>query len=173
MEELKSLFGDSSLSYDEFTQKLGDAGETIKLANLKSGNYVDKDKYDKIEKSLADYQTKYNDLKESTKDYAELKTNFDDISNKYKDALAKQEVADKMAIIRGANVNPKFERFVYSEVASALTDGQDFQTALDAYLKENKEFLNTSRGTYVDLQNGIGQPMTESQQMNNFLRRKK
>ena len=35
MEEIKALFGEGSLSYEEFSQKLGEAKD-IKLANLKN-----------------------------------------------------------------------------------------------------------------------------------------
>ena len=42
MEELKTLFGEGSLSYDEFTAKCLE--QNIKLANLGSGLYVDKAK---------------------------------------------------------------------------------------------------------------------------------
>lgn len=172
MEELKTLFGEGSLSYDEFEQKLGEAGDTIKLANLKSGNYVDKAKYDKLEKSITDYQTKFDALKESTSDYDKLKTDYDDISTKYNDLLNKQDVADKMNLIKSANVNPKFEKFIYSEVLSQVNDSKDFQSALNDYLKDNKEFLNTSKGTYVNLQNGVGEALTPNEKMNSYLRSK-
>ena len=61
MEELKSLFGDGSLSYEEFEQKLGETKE-IKLANLESGNYVDKDKYTKLEKKYNDYAERFESI---------------------------------------------------------------------------------------------------------------
>ena len=172
MEELKTLFGEGSLNYDEFEQKLGEAGDTIKLANLKSGNYVDKAKYDKLEKSVADYQVKFDALKESTNDYDKLKTDYDDISAKYNDLLTKQDVTEKMNLIKGSNVNPKFEKFIYSEVSSQVNEENDFQTVLGEYLKENKEFLNTSKGTYVNLENGVGELLTPNEKFNNYLRSK-
>jgi len=173
MEELKSLFGEGSLSYDEFEQKLGEAGETIKLANLKSGNYVDKAKFEKVEKSLNDYQTKYTALQESTKDFEQVKASYDDITSKYNDLLKKQDETEKMSLINGANVNPKFAEFVYSKVASQVSDSKDFKTALDGYLKENPEFLKEKKGTFVDLQNG-GQPTKSgNEKMNDLIRGRK
>lgn len=171
MEELKSLFGEGSLSYEEFEQKVGEAGDTIKLANLKSGNYVDKATFEKIEKSLADYQTKFDALQESTKGYDELKTSYDDITAKYNELLTKQETTDKMNMVNSANVNPKFAKFVYTEVQSMTNDNKDFQTALNEYLKDNAQFVSaSSKGTYVNLQNGSGVQKTDNQKINEQIR---
>ena len=172
MEELKALFGEGSLSYDEFEQKLGEAGETIKLANLKSGAYVDKAKFEKLEKGLEDYKTKYSALEESTKGFDELKSQFDDVSTKYNELLGKQEVAEKMDKIKGANVNDKFAKFVYNEVNALVSDEKDFQTVLSEYLKENSQFIN-SKSTYVDLQNGSATAKSANEKMNDFIRRRK
>lgn len=172
MEELKSLFGEGSLSYEEFSQKLGEAGDTIKLANLKSDKYVDKAKFEKLEKGLNDYQTKYNALLESTKGYDELKASYEDITSKYEALQKKQDEADKMSKISSANVNPKFAKFVYAEVQSMTDDKKDFQTALNEYLKDNKEFLNAKQSTYVDLEKGVGTSKTPNERMNDFIRGK-
>lgn len=171
MEELKSLFGESSLSYEEFSQKLGEAKD-IKLANLKSGNYVDKAKYDKLETSVNEWQTKYSALEESTKGYGDLQTNYDTLKADYDALITKQDEANKMSLINSSNVNPKFAKFVYAEVQSMTDDKKDFQTALDEYLKDNKEFLNITKGTYVDLEKGTKQT-SPNEKMNNFIRGKR
>ena len=171
MEELKALFGEESLSYAQFEQKLSEAGD-IKLANLKSGNYVDRAKFEKAEKSANDWATKYSALEESTKGYEELKSTYDTLKNDYEALQQKQDEADKMGLINSANVNSKFAKFVMNEVSALVNDKKDFQTALGEYLKENKEFLNTNKGTYVDLQNGGTEPKTANEQMNNFIRGK-
>ena len=170
MEELKSLFGESSLSYEEFSQKLGEATD-IKLANLKSGNYVDKAKYDKLEKNHNDWQTKYSALEESTKGFSELQENYDKLKTEYDALITKQDEAEKMGLINSANVNPKFAKFIYAEVLSMTNESKDFKTALEEYLKDNKEFLNSKQGTYVDLEKGIIQK-TPNERMNDFIRRK-
>lgn len=172
MEELKSLFGEESLSYAQLEQKLEEAGETIKLANLKSGNYVDKSKFDKVEKSANDYKTKYDALVESTKGYEEMSNNYNALQEKYTALEKKQEETDKMNLINSANVNPKFAKFVLTEVSSQMGDGKDFKNVLEDYLKDNKEFLNVNKGTFVDLQNGAGQPISANEKMNNLIRRK-
>ena len=173
MEELKTLFGEGSLSYDEFSQKLNEAGETIKLANLKTGGYVDKSKYDKKEKGLEDYKTKYAELEANTKGYEELKGQFEDISNKYNDLLGKQELANKMSMISKSNVSEEFAEFVYSKVNALTDDKKDFQTALDEYLKEHKQYIKgaMTKGTYVNLENGSTPPKSANEKFNENLRK--
>lgn len=172
MEELKSFFGEGSLTYEEFTQKLGEAKDTIKLVNLKTGNYVDKSKFDKSELSAQDLKAKFDALTESTKDYESIKTERDTIKSQYDELKSKFDTNEKMSLISGANVNPKFAKYIYSEVSALTNDKKDFQTALNEYLKENKEFLNVSKGTYVNLEQGNLQPKTVNEKMNNFIRGK-
>lgn len=169
MEELKSLFGESSLSYEEFSQKLGETKD-IKLANLKSGNYVDKAKYDKLETSVTEWQTKFSALEENTRGYADLQTNYTNLKNEYDALKTKQDETDKMNAIKDANVNPKFAKFVYTEVLSQVDETKDFQTALSEYLKDNKEFLNATKSTFVDLEKGTGLQKTENQIINEKIR---
>lgn len=168
MEELKSLFGDGSLNYEEFSQKLSEAN--IKLANLKAGNYVDKAKYEKLEKSQSEWQTKFSALEESTKGYGELQTNYDTLKGEYDLLKTKQEEMERMTLIAQANVNPKFAKFVMSEVGTSVNDGKDFETALGEYLKDNKEFLNTTKGTYVDLEKGTPKTKSENEIINEKIR---
>jgi len=170
MEELKSFFGEGSLTYEEFSQKLGEAKDTIKLVNLKTGNYVDKSKFDKSELSAQDLKAKFDALTESTKDYESIKAERDTIKSQYDELKTKFDTNEKMNLINGANVNPKFAKFVYSEVLSMTDDKKDFQTALSEYLKENKELLNGTKGTYVDLEKGVGQQKTENQIINEKIR---
>ena len=170
MEELKSLFGEGSLSYEEFSQKLSEAN--VKLVNLKSGNYVDKSKYEKLEKSQTEWQTKFSALEESTKGFSELQTQYDTLKSDYDALKEKQDTAEKMSLITGANVNPKFAKFVASEVQALTNESKDFKTALGEYLKDNKEFLNTARGSYANLENGVTPPQSPNEKMNSFIRGK-
>ena len=162
----------NALTYEEFEQKLGETKE-IKLANLESGNYVDKDKYTKLEKKYNDYVAKYGNLQETTKDYETLKANFDDVTAKYNALLTKQDEAEKLAEIDNANVNSKFAKFVYSEVNGLVNDGKDFKTALSEYLKDNAQFLKAGQGTFVNLQNGNGGTKSDNDKFNEQLRRRR
>ena len=173
MEELKAFFGEGSLTYEEFSQKLGEAKDTVKLVNLKTGNYVDKAKYDKLELSSQDLKSKLDALTETTKDYESIKTERDTIKSQYDELQGKFDTNEKMNLINSSNVNPKFAKYIYGEVSALTNDKKDFQTALSEYLKENKEFLNTSKGTYVDLEKGNLQPKSANEKMNDFIRGKK
>ena len=173
MEELKALFGDKSLSYDEFEQKLKSAGADIKLANLKNGNYVDKAKYEKLNKSFTEYKSKYSDVqqKASSDDYNKLKSQYDDLTSKYNKLQVQHEQSERMGMINNASVNPKFAKIVYNEVSALAKDGKkDFQTTLKEYLDENKELLKT-KGTFVNLQNGTSSQKSDNEKFNEQIRR--
>lgn len=51
MEFLKSIFGDAALTYDQLAEKLKGSTD-VKLANLASGQYVDKGKFDAAQTEL-------------------------------------------------------------------------------------------------------------------------
>jgi Phage minor structural protein GP20. len=69
MEFLKSIFGEKALTYAELEATLKDNKE-IKLANLASGQYVDKEKFDRAETQANDLQAQ---LKQRDTDIEELK----------------------------------------------------------------------------------------------------
>ena len=69
MEELKKLFGDKALSYAELEAALKD-NKDVKLANLASGQYVDKAKFAAAETQANDLKAQ---LEQRDKDLAELK----------------------------------------------------------------------------------------------------
>lgn len=168
MEELKELFGDGSLNYEQFAEKV--TGANIKLANLESGNYVAKKKYDDAQTSANEYKAKYDELFAKVGDYDKIKADFEQINTKYGELQAKQDLADKMALVSKANVQPQFAKFVYSEVKALTNDKKDFQTALSEYLKTNAQYINGGKGTFVDLQNGVGSQKSENQKFNEKLR---
>lgn len=69
MEFLKSIFADKAMTYDELAAALKDNKE-IKLANLASGQYVDKEKFDRAETQANDLQAQ---LTQRDTDIEELK----------------------------------------------------------------------------------------------------
>ena len=172
MEELKSLFGDSSLTYEEFEKKLAGAGDKIRLANLKAGKYVNKDKFDKQVKRLEKFKANNIDVEKNDKQYASLKAEYDSVNTKYNDLLKKQDMADKMGLISKANVDNKFADYVYTKVSANVSGKKDFQTALGEFLQDNSQYLNASKGTYVDLQNGGTAPKSGNDLMNKLIRGK-
>ena len=89
MDFLKSIFGDKSLTYAELEAALKDS-KTIKLANLASGQYVDKEKFDKAETRANGLQTQLDDANKTIKGFKDLdveglKTASANWEKKYKD----------------------------------------------------------------------------------------
>lgn len=130
MEELKTLFGEESLDYATFEHKLNESG--IKLANLKSGGYVDKAKYDKLNSDFAKYKTDNDPAK-----YAD----YDVIKSELETLKAEKAEAELLRAVATAKVNKKFSKFVVSEVKPLVTDDKDFNTCLTEYLKQNPQFV--------------------------------
>lgn len=168
MEELKTLFGEGSLSYDEFASKLGE--NNIKLANLKSGSYVDKAKLDKVNTSYSELETKYNALVESTKNYEAEKKELET----FRTEKANKELIDK---ITNAKIDNKYAKFVLSEINSMVDDNNKFDDVLAKYVKDNPQYLVTRQGvlrfgTLPDLEKGNSPVDNKStnQTMNDIIR---
>ena len=169
MDELKSLFGEGSLSYDEFSSKL--AENDIKLANLKTGTYVDKAKLDKANTNYNDLKTKYDSLVESTKNYEADKKELET----FRTEKVNRENLDKVI---GAKVDSKYAKFVLSEVKSNMGENDKFEDSLAKYVKENPQYLTTRQGVFKfgtsspDLEKGNAptNQKTTNQTMNEIIR---
>ena len=88
MEFLKSIFGDKALTYADLENALKD-NKDIKLANLASGKYVDKDKFDKAETKAKELETQLSSANDTIKgfkdlDVESLKKGVADWEQKYK-----------------------------------------------------------------------------------------
>ena len=146
-EELRELFGENSLSYDDFSKAIESKG--MKLANLSAGGYVAKNKYDddlKKAKNL-DYKKKYEDLEASIQGddgiNAKLKnitTERDDYKSKYEELNSKYSILDATTKVVNAGIKPEFAKFVASEVLGQVSDTLDFDTALKAYKAKNPQY---------------------------------
>lgn len=130
MEELRNIFGDESINYETFMGKVSESG--IKLVNLKSGGYVDRNKYEKLQSDFEKYKSE-NDISKYS-DYESLK-------NEVEQLKAEKAENELYAQISAANVDDKFKKFVLSEVKPLVTEEKDFKTALDEYIKENAQFI--------------------------------
>lgn len=109
MDKLKALFGTEALTFEQLEEKLKDNKE-IKLANLASGNYVDKKKHDDTEsaltaanetiKGLQDTVKKFDgvDIDKLKKDAADWETKYNtDIEAAKVDALLTETLVDAKA----------------------------------------------------------------------------
>lgn len=107
MEFLKELFAEP-LSYEAFQKVLAEKG--IKLADISKGEYVSRDKFDKVHSELADkkaafdtLQSEFTRLQESNAGGEDYKAKFEQLQNeiaeKEKAAKEKQKQAEKEADI--------------------------------------------------------------------------
>ena len=146
-DELKELFGENTLSYEDFSKAIEEKG--MKLANLSAGGYIAKTKYDddvKKAKNL-DYKKKYEDLEASIQGddgiNAKLKnitTERDNYKSKYEELNTKYAMLDATTRVVNAGIKPEFAKFVASEVLGQVSDTIDFDTALKAYKAKNPQF---------------------------------
>lgn len=167
MEELKEFFGEGAIDYATFEQKCKDSN--IKLANLSTGGYIAKGKYDDLNKQFTQYKTE-ND----TSKYAD----YDTIKAENETLKAEKETNARLNEIAKANVSEKYRKFVLSEVKSMVTDKKDFATCLTEYLNENNQFIEETKkqsffqksNSQVDLQGQSQNTKTTNTKMNNLLR---
>ena len=99
-EYLKDLFGDGSLSFAQFVEKLGGAGDKVKLVNLKDGGYVGKDKFDAMQTERDTFRTQLETANTTIQSYKDM--DIDGIKQSAKDWETKyntdtQNLRDKLA----------------------------------------------------------------------------
>ena len=174
MEELKDLFTDDGLKYEDFVNKLNEKG--IKLVDLSKGQYVAKKKYDddlaSANNQAADWQTKFNNLNDSIKsndntfqkkydelvnDYNKLKTEKEKIDNDNKKYQRKES-------IRNAGItNDRLVNLALFE----LKDSEDFDKDIKDWAKNNKSLIGGNKsfkmsGNPTDTEDGENDPFLKS-----------
>lgn len=115
MDELKSIFGESALTYDQFSEALNNADKkTINLANLAKGGYVAKDKFTNKETELATANATIRELQDAVKkfdgvDVEKLKGDMAALQTKYDSdlAAAKLDNALNLALMEAKARDPK------------------------------------------------------------------
>lgn len=147
MDELQELFGENTLSYEDFTKALEEKG--MKLANLSSGAYVAKTKYDddvKKAKGL-DYKKKFEDLQASIEGddgvnakLQNITTERDDYKSKYEELNKNYSVLEATNKVASVGIKPEFAKFVANEVLGMTSDTIDFDTALKSYKAKNPQY---------------------------------
>lgn len=130
MDFLKELFGEGELSYDKFTQAVQAKG--IKLADLATGNYVSKAKYDD---DLARRDTTITDLT------SQISTRDTDLSN-LQAQLASADADNKTKV---AQLTSQLET-LQTEYANTQTAYND-RLAKQSYEFAVKDFANTKKFT--------------------------
>ncbi len=146
MEFLKELFGDNSLSFSQFSEALS-AHPEIKLANLASGEFVAKGKYDAKETELNTANTTIKTLQDAVRkfdgvDIDKLKGEVENWKTKYTtdiEALRLSAAVDAVIAKTGAK-NPKLVKSCI-DLSKVKLDGENVLG-----LNEQLETLKTSDG---------------------------
>ena len=136
MDNLKKLMGSSyhdGITVEEINTFLGSG----KFVNLSDGNYVDKDKYNKVIAEKDQLKSSLDELTEKTKDYDTLKAENDTYKGEKADA-------DLKVKLKALGIDEKAFKYVKGDIADkTLVIGDDDKankTAVAAYLKENPQF---------------------------------
>ena len=153
MENLKNLMGDSfkdGLSLEEINTFL----DGKKLIDLNSGNYVSKEKYEKI-------VSKNTELANQLKDY-------NDIKPRYEEFVAKEQAEKLNNLAKSVNIKEEFIEFALSKVGNV----DDVETALKDFAKNNPQFTNQVKkvNSNPDLQKGKASE-NKNQTMNDLIRK--
>lgn len=140
MEKLKELFGETPLTYDEFTKAITEKG--IKLADLSEGNYVDKIKYEKVVSKSDDLKKSYEDLASKATGDEQLKKQIEDLKKqletetgeKNKFISTAKELARK-DLIREAGIKGEWVDLALFRNKD-IEDEDEFKANISAYAKE-------------------------------------
>lgn len=139
MENLKKLMGESyhdGITVEEVNSFIG----SKKFVDLSSGNYVDKDKYNKVVAERDSIKSSLGELEEKTKDYDTLKSENETFKGEKADA-------DLKAKLSALGIDEKAFKYVKGDIADkTLVIGDDEKankSAVAAYLKENPQFAIT------------------------------
>ena len=110
-----------------------------KLVDLATGNYVAKEKYDRLNTEHSDLKTQFDEYKKGTSDFETIKQEYDTL----KAEKADNDLRDRLVAL---GINPKSFKYVKSDINDkALALGEDEKankSAVEKYLKENPQFAN-------------------------------
>lgn len=142
MEELKSIFGESALTFEQFSEALEKADKkTINLANLAKGGYVGKEKFSAKETELATANQTIKDLQDAAKkwdgvDVDKLKGDMAALQTKYDSdlAAAKLDNALNLALMEAKARDPKLIKALL-DMSVVKMDGDQLMGLTDQLTK--------------------------------------
>lgn len=119
-------------------------------------NYVPRAEFNSVNNEMKGYKSQVQSFGAQKDDYD---TQISNLNQKVND-LTKENQSFKLGEkVSKAGVDPKFSKFVISEVSQLVDDKKDFDTALNEYLKENEQFKSGTKrvvGTSNNKSNGGG-----------------
>lgn len=147
MEYLKPLFDGKALTFEEFVQKVTASDSTIKLANLRDGGYVDKEKFAKLETEFKEKATAYDNLVKETgdkdKSYADLQQKLEKLNGDFDTMKKEKEKSERVGVMSKKGVKEEFNDFVYYNVSNMVNESTTFDSALEAYAKKNPQYFES------------------------------
>ena len=174
MDKLKELFGEEALTFSQLEEKLKD-NKDVKLANLASGLYVDKKKYDDKVMELTTAQGTINTLNEKVSkfdgvDLEGLKNEAKTLKDKYETDMAavKLDSALNLALVNAKAKNPKLAKAAL-DMSIIKLDGENL-----IGLSEQLESLKKSDAYLFDVEDqsnarvNTGANHTNATDTNNF-----
>lgn len=92
LNDLQGIFGDKPISFDDFKKGLED--KKIKLGNLESGNYIAKERFNKLEEDYKTLETKNKELMDMSEKHQK------EIAKLNKESISKEEYDKRMEEIQ-------------------------------------------------------------------------
>ena len=147
MEELKSIFGEGAITYEQFIDALEKADKkTINLANLAKGGYVGKEKFTAKETELATAQSTIRELQEAARkwdgvDVEKLKGDMAALQTKYDTDIEEVRISSALQMLAvGAKAH---DPALVASLFDRSTIKRDGETLLGA--KEQLDKMITER----------------------------
>lgn len=148
VEFLKDCF-ENEEDYKKFASKVDEKG--IKIADLSTGEYVAKKKFDDKANELQTLQTKYNELEKNNKpdevtakkiqdlekELGDYKTKYNTLESQHNHYLNRETVINN-------GFKKEFADFVVSEISKNVSDNVDFETAMKGYKSKNPQFTEST-----------------------------
>lgn len=153
IEFLKECF-ENDEAFKKFEEKVDEKG--IKIADLSTGEYVAKKKYDDKVTEYNNLQTKYSDLEKNAQTDEASKTKIKDLETELGEYKSKYETLDNQhkhhlnkEMVLSNGFKKEFADFVVSEISKNVSDTIDFETAMKGYKAKNPHFTETEQKVII------------------------
>ena len=155
MDYLKEIFGEDALTYDEFTEKVKKS-DKVKLANLKDGRYVDKNKFEAKEKEVETLQEQLETANKQIEDFKEM--DIDAIKQAAEDYKAKYETEK-------ANAQKELEKLQFEHAIEKALTGAKAKNAKAVRALLDLDGLKLNNGEIV----GLNEQLEKIKEENDYL----